>query len=213
MDAAPLSDAFHVLDLTGVLTSAVLGGGLIRDTLLQHGPPIALTDYRYLVTALVGALIAYVVRIEGHWWNRLWPVVDALALGAWSAAGAQRTLSFGLGWLSAILLGTITAVGGAMVRDVVLRRIPGILGGNTLYATSAVVASAVLVVADLNGHPTAGLVLATVVGAGLVLAARRRGWMLPEAEADAWSPARVVPARYRRRLRSARRAADRERDR
>lgn len=93
MDAAPLSDAFHVLDLTGVLTSAVLGGGLIRDTLLQHGPPIALTDYRYLVTALVGA---------------------------------QRTLSFGLGWLSAILLGTITAVGGAMVRDVVLRQVgPG----------------------------------------------------------------------------------------
>jgi len=77
------------------------------------------------------------------------------------------------------------------------------------------------VVADPNGHPTAGLVLATVVGAGLVLAARRRGWMLPEAEAEAeadaeaeaWSPARVVPARYRRRLRSARRAADRERDR
>ncbi|HEY8788449.1 MAG TPA: TRIC cation channel family protein [Actinopolymorphaceae bacterium] len=58
-------------------------------------------------------------------------------LGAWSAAGAQRTFSFGLGWLSAILLGTITAVGGAMVRDVVLRRVPGILGGNTLYATSA----------------------------------------------------------------------------
>lgn len=223
MAAEPLNAAFAVLDLTGVLTSAVLGGviarrerfdpigfatlailsglggGLIRDTLLQHGPPIALTDYRYLVTALVGAAIAYVVRIEGHWWNRLWPVVDALALGAWAAAGAQRTLSFGLGWLSAILLGTITAVGGGMVRDVVLRRIPGILGGNTLYATSAVVASAVLVVSDRSGHPTGGLVLATIVGAGLVLAARRRGWMLPEA--DAWSPARVVPARYRRRRR------------
>ncbi len=223
MAAESLSAAFHVLDLTGVLTSAVLGGviarrerldpigfatlailsglggGLIRDTLLQHGTPIALTDWRYLVTALAGALIAYVVRIEGHWWNRVWPVVDALALGAWAAAGAQRTLSFGLGWLSAILLGTITAVGGGVVRDVVLRRIPGILGGNTLYATSAVVASAVLVVADVNGHPTLGLVVATVVGAGLVLAARRRGWMLPEA--DAWSPARVVPARYRRRHR------------
>jgi len=234
MDAS-VSTAFHVLELTGVLTSAVLGGviarrerldpigfatlailsglggGLIRDTLLQHGPPIALTDYRYLVTALAGAVIAYVVRIEGRWWNRLWPVVDALALGAWAAAGAQRTLSFGLGWLSAILLGTITAVGGGMVRDLVLRRIPGILGGNTLYATSAVVASAVLVVADLNGHPTVGLILATVVGAGLVLAARRRGWMLPEA--DAWSAARVVPARYRRRLRSKRHAADREGDR
>jgi uncharacterized membrane protein YeiH len=186
------------LDPVGYAVLAVLsglGGGLIRDTLLQHGTPIALTDYTYLLTAFAGATLAFLLRIEGRVWNSVWPVVDALALGCWAAAGAQKTLTFGLGWLAAILLGTITAVGGGAVRDVVLRRVPAILGGNTLYATCALIASSVLVLVQYNGYPTAGSLAALVVGAGLCLLARWRGWILPSA--DAWSPSRVLPARYR----------------
>jgi uncharacterized membrane protein YeiH len=133
----------------------------------------------------------------------VWPVLDALALGTWAAAGAQKTLAVGLGWLPAILLGTITAVGGGAVRDVVLRRVPGVLGGNTLYATCAIAGAGVLVLLTGHGHPTAGLVAATVVGAGLCLLARWRGWILPGA--DAWSPTRVVPAFYRERIKRRRR--------
>ena len=43
-----------------------LGGGLIRDTLLQHGTPVALSDAAYLITALVGAGLAYLIKIEGR---------------------------------------------------------------------------------------------------------------------------------------------------
>jgi hypothetical protein len=85
------------------------------------------------------------------------------------------------------------------VRDVVLRRVPGILGGNTLYATCAVAASGVLVLLSVQGRPTVALLAATVTGAGLCLLARWRGWILPSA--DAWSPGRVVPASYRDRIR------------
>lgn len=219
-----VTDLFRALDLTGVFANAMLGGviarrekldpvgfvtlavlsglggGLIRDTLLQHGTPVALTDYAYLVTALVGAAVTFAVRIEGRLWNRGWPVIDALALGCWAATGAQKTLDAGLGWLPALLLGTITAVGGGAVRDIVLRRVPAVLGGNTLYATCAVTASGVLIVLYENGYQTAGLLAGLIVGAGLCLVARWRGWILPSA--DAWSPARVVPARYRKKDRS-----------
>lgn len=224
--SAPLNDVFRVIDLTGVFTSAAvggviarnqrldpvgfavlaiasgLGGGIIRDTLLQHGTPIALTDYAYVLTALAAATVTFVINVEGRLWNGVWPVVDAVALGAWSAAGAQKTLAVGLGWLPAILLGTTTAVGGGVVRDVVLRRIPGILGGNTLYATCAVAASCIMVIFHRERLVTPGLVVATVVGAGLCLAARRRGWTLPSA--DAWAAARPVRRRPRRRLRGGR---------
>jgi uncharacterized membrane protein YeiH len=128
-------------------------------------------------------------------WDRVWPVIDALALGCWAAAGAQKTLDVGLGWLPAVLLGTITAVGGGAVRDIVLRRVPVVLGGNTLYATCAVAASGVLVVLVDHGHPTAGSLAALVVGAGLCLLARWRGWILPSG--DAWAAARVAPIRRR----------------
>jgi uncharacterized membrane protein YeiH len=214
-----VADLFRALDLTGVLANAVLGGviarrerldpvgfavlaimsglggGLIRDTLLQHGTPIALTDYAYLLTAFGGAALTFLLRVEGRVWDRVWPVIDALALGCWAAAGAQKTLDVGLGWLPAVLLGTITAVGGGAVRDIVLRRVPAVLGGNTLYATCAVAASGALVILYDTGYRTAGSLSALVIGAGLCLLARWRGWILPSA--DAWSPARVVPVRYR----------------
>lgn len=203
--SAALADLLRGIDLTGVLANAVLGGvvaraerfdpvgfgvlailsglggGLIRDTLLQRGTPVALTDYAYILTALAGATIAFLLRVEGRLWDRVFPYVDALALGCWAAAGAQKTLGVGLGWLPAVLLGTITAVGGGAVRDVVLGRIPGIFGGTTLYATSAVLASGVMVAFYDSGHEPLGLVVSTVVGAALTVVARRRNWQLPEA--------------------------------
>lgn len=215
----PVTDVIRSVDLTGVFANAVLGGviarrerldpvgfatlallsglggGLIRDVLLQHGTPVALTDYTYPLTAFGAAALTFAVRIEGRLWDRVWPVIDALALGCWAAVGAQKTLEAGLGWLPALLLGTITAVGGGAVRDIVLRRIPTVLGGNTLYATCAAAASAVLVILYNHGYPTAGTVTALVVGAGLCLLARWRGWILPSG--DAWSPMRVIPSNYR----------------
>ena len=218
---AAVTEVFRVVDLTGVLANAVLGGvlarrqrfdpvgfgalaimsglggGMIRDTLLQRGTPVALTDYAYILTALAGAAIAFVLRIEGAAWDRVFPFVDALALGCWAAAGASKTLGFGLGWLPAVLLGTITAVGGGTLRDVVLRRIPAIFGGNTLYATSALLASGVMVVGYDVGRPSLGLVVSTLVGALLTLLARWRGWHLPEAYL--WQPAPRLPYRRVRR--------------
>ena len=207
-----VAQTIRVIDLIGVFANAVLGGvvaraerldpvgfgvlailsglggGLIRDTLLQRGTPIALVDISYVLTALAGAALAFVLHVEGRLWDRVFPFVDALAIGCWAAVGAQKTLALGLGWLPAVLLGTITAVGGGMVRDVVLRRIPAVFGGTTLYATSALMASGVMVLLYRLGHPTIGLVVTTLTGAGLTLLARWRGWQLPEAYV--WRPGR-----------------------
>ncbi len=218
-----IDEVFRVLDLTGVFANAILGGviarrekldpvgfatlavlsglggGLLRDVLLQRGTPVALTDYAYLLTAFAGAAVSYVARVEGVAWDRVWPLVDAIALGCWASAGASKTLAVGLGWLPAVLLGAVTAVGGGAIRDVVLRRVPGVLGGNTLYATAALLGGVALVLVQRTGHPTAASVCGLLVGAGLCLLARWRGWILPDA--DAWSPADVVPDRYRDQLR------------
>lgn len=86
----------------------------------------------------------------------------------WVAVGAQKTLLAGLGWLPAILLGVVTAVGGGAVRDIALRRIPTVLGGNTLYATCALAAAAVVVVLQLAGRQGDGLVIGTAVGSASI---------------------------------------------
>jgi uncharacterized membrane protein YeiH len=203
---AALHELFRGVDLAGVLANALLGGanarrehldpvgfaslailsgvggGLIRDTLLQSGPPIALTDEAYILTAMAGALVAFVVNVEGRLWDLAFPFLDAAALGCWAASGSEKTLVLGFGWLPAVLLGTITAVGGGMTRDVVLRRIPVVFGGNTLYASAAVIASGVMVALHRLGRPSVGLVAATATGASICLVARWRGWRLPQAE-------------------------------
>jgi uncharacterized membrane protein YeiH len=223
VSGSALTDTFRVVDLTGVLVNAVLGGaiaraekldpiglvalavlsglggGLIRDTLLQHGTPVALTDYAYLVTALAGAQLAILFRLESRLWRSTYQILDALAVGCWAVAGAEKTLAVGLAWLPALLLGTITAVGGGALRDVALRRVPAIFGGNTLYATCALAASGVMVVSHFDNQPTVGMPIAALAGTGLCLVARWRRWVLPAA--DAWSPAEVMDTARRRKSR------------
>lgn len=200
--ADTVSELLRAIDLAGVFGNAVLGGivareqrmdpvgfiwlavlsglggGVIRDTLLEHGPPVALTDYLYAIAACAGAVVAFLAPIHGRIWGVTFPVVDALALGCWAAAGAQKTLNVGLGWLAAVFLGTITAVGGGALRDLTVGRIPQIFGGNTLYATCAVAASLVAVLFTYIDIPAPGAVVATLVGAALCLLARWRRWQL-----------------------------------
>jgi uncharacterized membrane protein YeiH len=191
------------LDIVGFVILAVmsgLGGGLIRDTLLQQGPPVALTDPAYLVLAIAGAVIAFFVPFRGRWSLRSLILLDALAVGCWAAVGAQKTLDAGLGWLPAIVMGIITAVGGGAVRDVSLLRIPRIFGGNTLYATSALVSSVEMVVLSKLGLPTLGSAVALASGAILSILARRYGWTLPT-EIRIPRPRLISEFRQRRRAR------------
>ncbi|WJV50344.1 trimeric intracellular cation channel family protein [Streptomyces flavofungini] len=199
------------LDLFGFVAVGVvsgLGGGLIRDTLLQHGTPVALTDVFYLPTALAGAFVAFLIHISQEAWDRLFTALDAAVIGFWAVAGAQKTLAAGLGWLPALLLGTITAVGGGALRDMMLRRVPAVLGGNALYASVAVVAAAITVVCSYAEQPTLGIVLGVTVALVLRLTAYRRGWGLPSGLE--WQPrSRLANALRRGPWRESRTAAGR----
>ncbi|MFL6054672.1 MAG: trimeric intracellular cation channel family protein [Actinoallomurus sp.] len=170
------------LDLFGFLVIGIvsgLGGGIVRDILLQHGTPVALTDYTYLAVATGGIMLAFVADLSRQTSGRVFNLLDASALSVWAVAGAQKTLAVGLGWLPAVLLGTITAVGGGAVRDLMLARTPVIFGGTPLYATVAALVSAVMVVGSRLGAPTVGILAGVVVGILFRLAALTWGWRLP----------------------------------
>lgn len=187
------------MDLIGFLVLALLsglGGGMLRDTLLQVGPPVALTNPAYLITVVIAAVIAYFLQLEGKWAHRALTLADALSLGCWAATGTAKALGVGLGWMPAILLGVMTAVGGGMIRDVVVGRIPIIFGGNTLYATGALVGSVEMVVFHALGLPNWGMTAAIVTAGTLSVVARRLGWRLPGPSAITlrWP----APPRFRR---------------
>ena len=158
-----------------------LGGGIIRDVLLEHGTPAALVDGAYIPTALAGAAIAFLMHIQSRAWGRVFVLVDAAAISLWATAGALKTLDVGLEWLPAVLLGTITAIGGGVSRDLMLQRVPAVFKDGPLYATVAIVVAVIQVVfAEAYGlRFFTGTIVAIGVGFALRLVAYWRGWRLP----------------------------------
>lgn len=199
-----LPEVFRVVDLSGVLLNGILGGliarrknfdvvgfvvlailtatggGILRDLMLQAGPPFALTDPYYLYAACAGALVAWFVSLESRPARGLLVVADAIVLGTWAATGAYKALGAGLGVMPALLLGCITAVGGSMIRDVSVGETPAVFGGNKLYAIPALCAAASQVALVRTGvNDDVALLLSACVGAALCLLAYWRSWKLP----------------------------------
>lgn len=193
------------MDLFGFASMGLisgLGGGIIRDVLLQHGTPLALVNPAYIPTALAGAGVAFVMNLENTAWDRVFIVVDAAAISLWAASGALITLDAGLGWEPAVLLGTITAVGGGVTRDLMVQRMPAVFTQGPLYATVAIFVAAVQVLCaeTLGAQDALGTGMAIAAGFALRLLAYWRGWRLPRG-LD-WQPRRIVLPRATRAAKS-----------
>jgi len=155
--------------------------------LLQHGTPVALTDYAYLTACLIGVLSSYLMNLDRPVWRQAFTMLDAAVIGFWSVAGVNKTLQAGLGWLPAILLGTMSAIGGGALRDVILGRRPAVFGDNGLYATVALVVSGATAICWYSGSPQVGTGLGIALSLAFRLLAVHYGWTLPGGRD--WHPA------------------------
>jgi len=154
------------LDVVGVVTLGIItavGGGIIRDILLGALPPATFVDWRYLAVATAGGLIAFLFSRRLSRFISAIDVLDAAGLSLFAVTGAGKALELGAGPAQAIILGTVTGVGGGTVRDVLIRQIPGVLSSG-LYAIPALVGAALLVVATSGG-------VSQLLGAPLALGA------------------------------------------
>ena len=154
------------LDVVGVVTLGIItavGGGIIRDILLGALPPATFVDWRYLAVATAGGLIAFLFSRRLNRFISAIDVLDAAGLSLFAVTGAGKALELGVGPAQAIILGTVTGVGGGTVRDVLIRQIPGVLSSG-LYAIPALVGAALVVAATSGG-------VSQLLGAPLALGA------------------------------------------
>jgi uncharacterized membrane protein YeiH len=141
------------LDVVGVVTLGMvtaLGGGIIRDILIDSLPPATFSDWRYLLVAAVGSLVAFAFSRSLSRLNAPILLLDAAGLSLFAVTGASKAMDFGVGAAQAAILGTITGVGGGTVRDMLIARVPVILRSE-LYAIPALVAATVVVVTEKAG--------------------------------------------------------------
>ena len=133
---------FDIIGFAFLALFSALGGGMLRDTLMQRGTPAAIAEPMYMGMAILGGLLAMVIHLKGRAWELFRVHGDAIILGVWAVTGTTKALTYGMPWASAMFMGMLTAVGGGMIRDIATGSIPSIFGGNTLYATPAIFSSA-----------------------------------------------------------------------
>ncbi|NDK55556.1 trimeric intracellular cation channel family protein [Pontibacter fetidus] len=171
------------LDLFGICAIAftvACGGGIIRDLCIGAIPPAGLTNWPYLVVAIVAAALTVgfypiVQRLKR-------PVLffDAVGLALFAVTGAEKTLSYGHNGEVAILLGITTAVGGGVIRDVLLTRVPVILE-KEIYASAALMGAVIVVLGNYQQWLSDDwvAVIALVLCFTLRIFALRFHWNLP----------------------------------
>ena len=165
-------DRSHDWDLVGVSAFALLmglGGGFIRDLLIGNLPAESLRSPWFLATVLAGIALArigsrVIERLDG-----LFVQLNALALGLFAVVGASYATAFGLPFVSAVLIGTLSAVGGGMLVSVLQGQVPRILVAGAPNALLAVWGStAYLTVARWNPAAASFVGIATVLVAQAV---------------------------------------------
>ena len=171
------------LDIIGFLFFANLtavGGGTLRDVLLDRNPVFWVENPTYLAVASAAALLVFVTAhlLESRYSVLLW--LDAFALAVAVAAGSGVAQALGHSTTIVIVMGVITGSMGGLMRDVVSNEVPLILKQGELYVTCAFAGSAATAIASNFGF-SPGMAATTCVLVTIILRAGSMtfGWQLP----------------------------------
>ena len=146
-------DLFGAL-MAGVATS--LGGGTVRDLLLGR-KVFWMADETYLWFTVITALVTFFITRVRHLPENLFLIPDAIGFALFAIVGTQVALDWNMPWLTASLLGVVTAVFGGLLRDVMINEVP-LVFSSELYATAAWIGSMTLII--LNAFDVEGTIAA-----------------------------------------------------
>lgn len=177
-----LTAMYKKLDLFGVYCIAfvtALGGGTLRDVLIGRTPVGWMLDNQYIIIITIGFLLSllfnrYLERLRVSMF-----LFDTIGLGVFTLIGLEKGLEFGLSPIVCVILGTITATFGGVIRDILCNEIP-VLFRKEIYATLCIVGGIVFFM--LRELKIAEDIISIIVASfiiGIRLVAYRFNWSLP----------------------------------
>ena len=172
------------MDIVGVLSLGLVtgfAGGVARDVLIGDLPPRLVRTEGLLLVPIVAALTILLAPTVADRLRHPVLLLDAVGLGLFAAVGATRAVDAGLGIAATVLVGTVSAVGGGLVRDLLADQIPEILAeGSRLYAVPAALGALLVALGHrVDLSPTAVQTGAVAAVVALRLASLRFGWHVP----------------------------------
>ncbi len=180
-----LAAARKGMDIFGFFVLALMpavGGGTIRDVILDRHPVFWIDDVRYVLVALAAAVFVYFsfYRPGGRRQTLIW--MDAMGLALFATLATRICLELDTGPVVAIMLGVASAVTGGMIRDIICNEIPLILS-REVYATAAFVSSVTFVGLDyFEVDSRIALSIAVLAGFALRSLSILLDWTLPAAK-------------------------------
>lgn len=160
------------MDVVGMFTLGLvtaIGGGTVRSLLIGDYPVPFLRAPWPFACVLLATLIVFLGWKQIERLNKPIRLFDAIGLGVFMAAGVAISLDLGQPWWSALLLGSVTAVFGGIVRDVLRNEVPFVLLPGEFYATTVVFGAVAFLGLESLG---AQRQVAMMSGAGLTITTR-----------------------------------------
>lgn len=186
---AVIASRHRRMDMIGAMVVAVataLGGGVVRDAILGI-PSQGLRDPAAMAVCFGAALAAFALPSTLSRWATVVDVLDAIGIGLFNATGMAIAWEHGAHPQLVLLLGTVTAAGGGIIRDVLLAQMPTVMQPTTFYVTACIVGG----LAGMGAHALgwerdAVIVVIAATTTGMRLLAMRFGWTLDRI----WDPTR-----------------------
>lgn len=160
------------MDVVGMFSLGLvtaIGGGTLRSLLIGDFPVPLLRTPWPLAIVLAATMIVFLGWRQIERLNKPIRLFDAIGLGVFMSAGVAISLDLGQPWWSALLLGSITAVFGGIVRDVLRNEVPFVLLPAELYATTVIIGAVAFLSAEWIG---ADRQLSMMIGAVVTIAIR-----------------------------------------
>ena len=183
----------RAMDIFGVIVLGVttaVGGGAVRDVILGIVPPTMFQHPVYTIVAMITSCIVFTILylkkelLQGHnreTYDKVMLVMDSIGLGIFTVVGVNTGISHGYMEYTFLLvfLGTVTGVGGGLLRDVMAGVPPYILVRH-IYACASIVGAIVCVILYRHSGAVAAMVGASVVVVLIRYLAAHYRWNLPK---------------------------------
>ena len=170
------------MDIVGFVllgTATGIGGGTVRDTLLDAPPVFWVTEPAYLVACVLISSAAFLLAhiLQSRYRLLLW--FDAVGMASFAVTGAERALLAGAGDIVAIAMGVITATFGGIIRDILGGESPVILTREIYVSAALAGATTFVALTALGLSREFGLAFGFLVAAAIRFAALHWNWSLP----------------------------------
>ncbi len=163
--------------ILGLVTA--VGGGTLRDVLIGSTPVGWMRDVNYFLIILLGVCLSLLFKKYILQLRKTMFLFDTIGIGLFTILGIQKTLMLELSPLIAILMGTVSAVFGGVLRDVLSNEVP-LIFRKEIYATACLTGGSIFVIlSQFSTMTDLNMLLSIISVISIRILAVKHKWSLP----------------------------------